>query len=138
MTRSPCVGAVVTHPAPDRYTLHIQDNPAERRFDVALKSNDERPLCLSGEDWPDSSGQFVFGSNAVALGIGDGTALPAKSGLLLSAYCPGGCGRVHRIELKAELRGFVAYAAFGDATDVPTEPEKQLMFLVGPYYCPTR
>jgi hypothetical protein len=49
--RFPIVG-----PPPPRYQLLIQDNPANRRFNVVLLSHDDRPVCISHGGWPDALG----------------------------------------------------------------------------------
>ena len=123
---------VITRPTPDRYALHVSDNVKERRFDIVFKSNDSKALCISMDSWPNSSGQFTVGREDVILETSAG-ALLAKS-TLHSAYCPGGCG-VHRIEDKGELRGFIAYEAFGDAGELAENLSKKLKFQVFPYYC---
>jgi hypothetical protein len=45
----------VGHPSP-RDQLLIQDNPANRRFNVVLLSYDDRPVCISHGGWPDALG----------------------------------------------------------------------------------
>lgn len=122
----------ITRPTVDRYTLHVIDNVAEQRFDVALMSHDSRPLCISIENWPNSSGHFTVEKEDTFVKTG-ADLLPARS-KLLSAYCPGGCGE-HRIEPKNELRGFIVYEAFGDSAKLATDSNKELKFPVAPYYC---
>lgn len=112
--------------------MQINDNIAERRFDMVLKSNDTKPLCLSIEAWPSSTGKFPTENAAVTLKTTQGI-LPVRSELQ-SAYCPGGCGE-HRIEPKGELRGFIAYEAFDDPTKLAADQIKQLQFSVIPSYC---
>lgn len=114
------------------YTLQVTDNAAERRFDVVLKSQEDRALCVSIEAWPSGNGLLPTASDEVALLIGQ-EKLPVRSELL-SAYCPGGCG-VHRIAPHGELRGFIAYGAFGNETQLAADPSKQLQFSVVPSYC---
>lgn len=124
--------STVTRPAPDRYFLRANDNVKAHRFDIVLKSNDDKALCISTNGWPNSSGLFTTEREDVALETSAGV-LPAKSALL-SAYCPGGCGE-HRIGNKGELHGFIAYEAFGDAEKLAKDLNKKLKFQVFPYYC---
>lgn len=119
-------------PPADRYSLHISDNAGARQFDVALKSDDKHALCISKEDWPNSSGWFPVEAEGVELQTSAGP-LPAKS-KLLSSYCPGGCGE-HRIESGDELKGFIKYESFGDPETLVHDSAKKLVFRVYPYYC---
>lgn len=122
----------ITRPTVERYALHIVDNADEVRFDVVLTSNDTRPLCVAIENWPNPSGHFTVEKEDAFVKIG-ADVLPIKS-KLVSAYCPGGCGE-YRIEPRGELRGFIAYEAFGDASRLAENEEKELNFPVSPYYC---
>lgn len=123
----------ITRPTADRYELDITDNAAERRFDVSLKSADNRAVCVSVENWPNSSGHFTVEKDDTYLQVGPNR-LPAKS-KLMSAYCPGGCGK-HRVEPNSSLRGFISYEVFGDPENLAKEPQKRLNFPVSPHYCP--
>lgn len=121
----------IERPTPERYSLHVTDNISARRFDVVLRSHDVRPLCVSIENWPSVDGYLHMGSDMATVQLMDG---------ILSAhddnfgYCPGGCGE-HRIESYGELRGFIAYEAFGDATRLAADSSKQLQFSAAPSYC---
>lgn len=122
----------VTRPTPDRYRINVSDNVDERRFDVHLESNDSRALCISTENWPNSSGQFSVEKSDTFVQIG-ANRLPAKS-KLMSAYCPGGCGE-HRIKPGGSLHGFISYEVFDDPDKLATETDKHLSFPVTPYHC---
>jgi hypothetical protein len=84
------------------------------------------------ESWPNSLGQFTVEKEDVFVESGSNL-LPIKS-KLMSAYCPGGCGE-HRIEPQGELRGFIAYEAFGNVSTLANDAKKELKFPVAPYYC---
>lgn len=122
----------VTRPTADRYKLRISDNIEARRFDVSLESSDHRALCISIENWPNSSGHFTVekGDTFVQVGVNH---FHAKS-KLMSAYCPGGCGE-HRIEPNGSLRGSISYEVFDDPEKLAAEPQKHLNFPVTPHYC---
>ncbi|HEL5339980.1 TPA: hypothetical protein UOJ00_002977 [Stenotrophomonas maltophilia] len=120
-----------TLPAQDRYALQITDNAADRRFDLALQSRDARPLCVSVESWPSRVGQLHMGSDLATLQTA-ADSLPARDENF--GYCPGGCGE-HRIEPGGTLRGFIAYDAFGDASQLAADADKRLQFSVMPHYC---
>lgn len=122
----------VERPPPESYVLQVTDNAAEHRFDVVLKSHDDRALCVSIEAWPSKNGLFPTENDDVVVLTGQ-EELPVRSELS-SAYCPGGCGE-HRIEPHGELGGFIAYEAFGDTAKLAADPSKQLRFSVTPSYC---
>lgn len=121
----------ITRPTPDRYELHIADNPHEHRFDIVLKSNDSRPLCVAVENWPNRVGLLHMGRDLATLQTAAG-ALPAHDDNF--GYCHGGCGE-HRIEPHEELHGFIAYEAFGDPVQLAADTSKQLQFSVTLAYC---
>lgn len=122
----------IERPSPEVYALHVADNTAEQRFDVVLKSHDDRALCVSTESWPSGSGLLPTANDEIVVLTGQ-EELPVRSELF-SAYCPGGCGE-HRIEPHGELRGFILYEAFGDAAKLAVDPSKQLRISVTPFYC---
>jgi hypothetical protein len=115
----------------DRYALQIADNAVDRRFDLILQSHDARPLCVAVESWPSRVGQLHMGSNLATLQTAAGS-LPARDENF--GYCPGGCGE-HRIEPGGTLHGFIAYDAFGDASQLAADADKRLQFSVMPHYC---
>jgi len=123
----------VIRPTEDRFHLLVAPNDARNRFDITFSSEDQRPLCIPVENWPDSSGRFTVENSDVSLQI-DADIILSRSPLM-STYCPGGCG-YHRIESMEELRGFVAYDAFGDPAQIAAAPQKRLDFDVFPIYCP--
>lgn len=140
LIRSPIVGillaviactATATRPAVDRYALQISDNVSEHRFDMVLKSHDDQAICVQVDKWPNRSGQLHMGSDLAKLRTDTGVlqALDENFG-----YCPGGCGQ-HRIEPHGELRGFIAYEAFGDPEQLAADASKKLQFLLMPFYC---
>jgi hypothetical protein len=115
--------------APDAYRLEIVDNPAERRFDVVLRSHHDRALCMSSDNWPLSIGTLRAENTGVYLATASGI-LPLQ-GQFVSVYCPGGCGEV-RVEPGATLSGFFAYRAFGDADRIAADPSRQLHYALAP------
>lgn len=121
----------ITRPTMNQYDLEITDNAAEHRFDIVLQSRDARPLCVSAENWPSRGGQLHMGSDLATLQTTTGV-LPARDENF--GYCPGGCGQ-HRVEPEGELRGFIAYEAFGDPVQLATDLGKRLQFSVTPSYC---
>jgi hypothetical protein len=129
----PSCAQKITRPTADRYSLNIIDDIEARRFNLSLNSIDNRALCVSIENWPDSLGHFMVENNDVSLRIGQNH-LKAKS-TLISVYCPGGCGE-HRIEPNDSLRGFISYDVFDDSETLAAEREKILNFPVTPRYCP--
>ncbi|WP_152540982.1 hypothetical protein [Luteimonas huabeiensis] len=119
---------------PGDFSVSVTDNVEERRFEVVLVSTATKPLCLSGESWPDESGKFPLGYEAVVLTTTNGLLHPRAS---ITAYCPGGCGEVE-IEAGQRLEAIVAYAAFGDAEVIAEDAQRSLEFPVYPYYCSRR
>jgi len=112
------------------FTLAIQDNPEQQRFDLTLTSKASTPLCLSKESWPDPT--------ALPAGF-DGATLTTSSGQKElqptgSAYCPGGCGEV-RIEPGQQVQGIIPYSAAGDAAAISADSTRTLAFKVHPYQC---
>lgn len=112
------------------FKLHIQDNPAQQRFDLTLNSTAEVALCLSRESWPGVEGLPAgFDGAALTTTSGEKKLLPTGS-----AYCPGGCGQVH-IEPGQSVPGFIPYSAFGDADVIAADDSRTLDFAVRPYVC---
>lgn len=124
----------VTRPAPERYALHMTDNVADRRFEIVLKSYDEKTLCVQVDKWPNSAGLLHMGADLATLRTARGL-LPAHDDNF--GYCPGGCGQ-HRIGPHGELHGLIAYEAFGDPEELAEDPNKKLEFSVMPFYCRDR
>ena len=134
LTLSACT-SVRPRPTTDRYQLDVQDNPAELRFDIVLKSNDDRFLCVNVEDWPDSNGSLMVDNAELSLRV-DGELRRAR-GKLMSMYCPGGCGEL-RIAPRGELRGFISYAVFDDPPRIASASSRELVFNEMPSYCVAR
>ncbi|WP_146095900.1 hypothetical protein [Xanthomonas arboricola] len=122
----------ITRPSVDRYILSVTDDVEERRFEVVLKSLDDRSLCVSKDSWPNIEGRFTVEMEGVYVKSG-GEVFFSQSNLM-SAYCPGGCGE-HRIKPKSELRGRVSYESFSDSRKFENDTSKQLVLSVNPYYC---
>lgn len=129
-----CVSAP-QRPSEEGFSLDVVDNAAEQRFDLTLVSHDAKPLCIQMEAWPSQSGLMPT-QNFAAVLIGQQGEWLSESDMF-SAYCPGGCGE-HRIEPNSQLKGFIAYRAFGDPRQVAEMPEKRLRFSVKPFYCRSR
>lgn len=116
---------------PQDFRVSVVDNPAKKRYDVALASAVGAPLCLSKEGWPAEDGTFPMGYEGAVLTTTTGPLHPKAA---MTTYCPGGCGEV-RLEPGQTLRASVAYAAFGDAEVIAVDPVRSLSFPVYPYYC---
>lgn len=125
-----CV-SIDERPTSDRYALEISDSPDAKRFDLILISKDVKPICVWIDNWPNDLGQLHMGADKATLrtATAEFQAKDANFG-----YCPGGCGE-HRIAPRGELRGFIAYSAFGDEDKIAAEPNKQLSYFPWPYYC---
>ena len=117
--------------APEDFSITVTDNPAQKLYDVALKSATNAPLCLSKESWPAEDGTFPMGYEGAMLVTTSGSLHPKSA---MTAYCPGGCGEV-RLEPGRTLQASIAYAAFGDADAIALDPARSLSFPVYPYYC---
>lgn len=127
---SACVSTPVRWAQESDFHLAVQDNNAQRRFDLALKSTTEFALCLSSESWPSADG-LPAGFDGATLTTTGGAREVLPMG---SAYCPGGCGEV-RIEPGQTLQGMIPYSAFGDASTLAAEDLRALTFDVQPYIC---
>jgi hypothetical protein len=114
---------------PPRYQLKVIDRPQQKKFLVALRSSDDRPLCLDVEDWPNRFGQLHFGSTWVKLQSSEGT-YPARDKSF--GYCLGGC--TIRIAPGSELTGFIV-AEFGEPAAIAALSQRQLQFVVSPRVC---
>jgi hypothetical protein len=123
--------SVDERPTSDRYVIDITDNVRAKRFDVVISSKDDRPICVWVDNWPNDLGQLHMGSDKAKLRTGS-SVLAAKDANF--GYCPGGCGE-HRIAPRGELRGFIAYSAFGDEDKIAASPNKHLNYFPWPYYC---
>ena len=119
-------------PTPDRYVFEVTDNIQARRFDLVLKSLDEKALCISTEDWPANNGKYPVDIDEVKLKTVTGV-LPVRSNLF-SAYCPAGCGRL-RVDGGGVLRGFISYEAFGNPDALANDTSKELLFAPRVDYC---
>lgn len=115
----------------DSYLLDAVDNPDNNRFDVILRSLGEQKLCLAVQQWPSRSGQLHMGSSFAHLEVGN-RRLPATDENF--GYCPGGCGTIE-IPPHGELKGFIAYAAFGDPEAIKREPQRRLDYSIKPIFC---
>lgn len=110
--------------------LETIDNPRQERFDLILTSKSSAALCLSMESWPvDTVVPPGFVGAVLNTTTGPKGLLPTGS-----AYCPGGCGEV-RLEPGRQLRGAIAYKAFGDSSEIAAELDRELEFTVHPYVC---
>lgn len=130
---APLVGCVSIdeRPTSDRYALEISDNADAKRFDLILISKDVKPICVWIDNWPNDLGQLHMGADKATLRTAT-TELQAK--VANFGYCPGGCGE-HRIVPRGELRGFIAYSAFGDEDRIAAESDKRLSYFPWPHYC---
>jgi hypothetical protein len=126
-----CANEIV-RPSQDSYHLNIIDNVTKQRFDIILISDDDRPICVSNENWPNSSGIFTVENSEVFVESAAG--IFSTQSPLMSAYCPGGCG-FHKIAPHSELQGFILYAAFYNSVNFADDPSKKLRFSVSPSYC---
>lgn len=119
---------------PPRYHLDIKDRPGEKRFLMTLRSLDDRSLCIPVEKWPNRRGQVHFASTWVKL-ESSGRAYPARDENF--GYCiekdGGPC--LIRIEARAEIKGFIRYAEFGDPATIAALSERQLHFPVTAWVC---
>ncbi len=114
-----------------RYRLIIKDEVAKRRFLLTLRSLDERPLCITFENWPDRQGHVHFGKTWVILRSHEGL-YPARDENL--GLCDGeGC--IIRIAPHSELRGFVTYAQFGRSDSIAALSGRRLQYLITPSVC---
>lgn len=125
-----CTGAI-RWAEPRHFSFSVVDNPKEKRYDIALTSSATAPLCLPKENWPAEDGTFPTGYEGAFLTMTTGLLQPNT---VMTAYCPGGCGEV-RLEPGQTLRSRIAYAAFGNAEIVASDPVRSISFPVHPFYC---
>lgn len=112
------------------YSVSIDDNPAQERFDLLLTSRASQAICLTNESWPGEKG-LPPGFQGAQLKTSDGQSKLLPTG---SAYCPGGCGEL-RIEPGQQVRGVIKYGAFGDPTTIAADKIRVLLFSPQPYVC---
>ena len=113
------------------FLLVVTDNRGEFQFDLELQSRDDRPICITVEQWPNEDGQLHMGSEMAVLRTKDNL-IRAKD--VNFGSCPGGCGEI-RISPGSSLEGRISYAAFGDPAAVASSSVRDLEFGVFPYYC---
>ena len=127
---SACVGASTPEPLP-RYSFQIEDNPDQRRFDLAIVSEDSRLLCVYVDYWPNPLGELDEGSVRSSLESDSGV-LAGKDGVF--GYAPTGWP-VFVIVPSSSLSGFISYSSFGDPDTISKLVNRRLIFSVGPEVC---
>ncbi len=116
--------------SPPRYTLEIKDQPRQKRFVLALRSSDDRTLCIDVEDWPNRFGRVHFGGSSVRLETPK-KMFPARD--FNFGYCLGNCSIY--IRPRSVLTGFIGYAEFGPPSLIAGLTHRQLHFEVSPRIC---
>ena len=96
-----------------------------RRFELTLKSRDNRPICIPLGYWPDILGQIGDKGAILVSGRKRIPSQPADMG-----YAEGGTSDSWKIPPHGELRGFIGYDQFGKADYIATLRNRRLLFSV--------
>ena len=120
--------------APPLFQVDSVDIPEKKQFELVLRSNDSRRICLSVDQWPNSAGKVNFGSDIAKLQFSSGSINMRDSNF---GYCPGGCGLIS-IEPASEIRATIPYSEFGDPSAIEKLSNKQLIYTIVPRYCERR
>lgn len=115
-----------------RFRLEIRDHPELARFDLILRSLDDRPFCIEFQQWPNELGQVDTGSQRAHLRSGKHVYAARDENF---GYCPA-C--VIKLPPKSTLRGFIAYKEFGKPSTIAALPSRRLDFTVTPIACTTQ
>lgn len=117
-------------PAP-MFNLSVTDNAELQRFELLLRSSDNRPLCMDVEQWPNQLGQVDWHGRRGVLHSQEGSFSAEDANF---GFCPGGCG-VIKIAPGGEHRGFIPYSEFGDPKAIVRLQDRHLDFTVVPRVC---
>jgi hypothetical protein len=122
------------HSAAPHYRFEITDRPAEKRFALTLKSQDDRPLCIYVEKWPNQKGQVHFGRTWVKLESAEDTYAARDENF---GYCIDDSGKPCLLKILpgATLEGFIGYEQFGDPIVIAGLTHRKLHFPVSPQVC---
>lgn len=122
---------VRTEEAPARYSLTTRDIGKEKRFELVLRSRDDRPICLEVRRWPNRVGHVHYGNHWVILHTSKGIyrALDENFGRCIGPEC------IMHIAPRKTLTGFIAYSVFGDEKKVAMLPNRHLEVDVKPVVC---
>lgn len=114
-----------------RYELIIKDRPDLKRFTIALKSLDTRPLCLEITRWPNDIGHLHFGSVWVRLRSDEGVYAARDENF---GRCVGPSCTLH-IQPRSVLNGFIGYAEFGNPNKIMKLSRRRLEVDIAPVAC---
>lgn len=113
------------------YTLTSAANDDLKRFDLELRSNSSRSLCISGADWPNKLGQVSGGSERakVVYGSREISSRDTNFGSCVGESC------TVKIKPRSLMRGFISYNEFEESSGLSEVPEKRLIYQIKPYFC---
>jgi hypothetical protein len=124
---------VVSHSAP-RYRIDVVDEVQQKKFRLALVSEEKSPICVTLEGWPNKGGEVFSGSQRMSLEIPGQPPISGKS-FKFAISCPGGCG-YHVVKPGRELEGFIGYEQFDKPEEWSALPNKRLIFATSVHWCP--
>lgn len=115
----------------NEFELAVTTDRSAKRFNLTLRSQSHRRLCLHRHSWPNDTGQLHFGGARGVYVEMDGARCNALDENL--GYCPG--GRECRLEIPpgGDLTGFIDFSQFG--CDLENGTVLKLSFSVTPTYC---
>jgi hypothetical protein len=113
------------------YLLVTEDQPGPERWDVAITSLANRPICVASEDWPNETGRIHFGAERVAIRI-DQMSYPTEDWNM--GYCFGGCGET-KVAPGATVRSRMPYERFPTMDRSLFRRDKTLDFKIATYWC---
>jgi hypothetical protein len=114
-----------------QYQLTVTDVPKMQRFELTLRSFDDKPMCIHIQRWPNQFGRIHFGSSWVMLHSAAGVyhARDENFGRCVGPTC------IIHIAPKGILRGVINYSVFGSALDVAALKNRRLQVNIQPKLC---
>jgi hypothetical protein len=114
-----------------KYQLTIKDAPSAKRFNLTLRSLDDRAMCMHIQRWPNRFGRVHFGQSWITMHSAHRLFRARDENL---GRCVGPTCIIH-IAPKGVLRGFISYSVFGGEHFVERLKDRHLQVDVQPKLC---
>jgi hypothetical protein len=95
-------------------------------------SMDERPICFSPTQWPNSEGYVYFGYETITV-TADGAIAHGVEPQFGAPHCAGGCDI--RVEPGATIRGLIPYEALSDEEVVRSATTRTMVMNLATHAC---